>query len=135
VNSFLQLLDGFAGRSVIIAATNFEQALDPAIWRRFDDVLRLDLPNKEALRALLAKRLQPLRTTKRQVDGLLAKLAGASFADAERVCFDARKSCALDGSQSMRASDFEAALQRFSYRRSVLKRAAPGAGVPLVDRK
>lgn len=135
VNSFLQILDSFAGRSIIVAATNFEQALDPAIWRRFDDVLRLDLPTKEGLRGLITKRLRNLRTTKRQVDGLVIKLAGASYADAERVCLDARKSCALGGSQSLRASDLEAALQRFAYRRSVLKRAAHGDGVPLVDRK
>ena len=35
VNSFLQIMDGFRGRSLVIAATNFEQVLDPAIWRRF----------------------------------------------------------------------------------------------------
>ena len=29
VNSFLQLIDGFEGRSLVIAATNFDQALDP----------------------------------------------------------------------------------------------------------
>lgn len=135
VNSFLQLLDSFNGRSLIIAATNFEQALDPAIWRRFDDILRLDLPNKEALKALVTKRLRPLRTNTKQVSGLVTKLAGASFADAERVCLDARKACALDGSQTLRAADVEAALERFAYRRTVLKRAAPGEGAPLVDRK
>lgn len=135
VNSFLQLLDGFNGRSLIIAATNFEQALDPAIWRRFDDVLRLDLPKKDGLKALVTKRLRPLRATQKQVDALVAKLAGASFADAERVCFDARKGCALDGSPALRAADVEAALQRLEYRRSVLKRAAHGDGAPLVNRK
>jgi SpoVK/Ycf46/Vps4 family AAA+-type ATPase len=134
VNSFLQLLDNFLGRSLIIAATNFEQALDPAIWRRFDDVLRLDLPSKEALQALIAKRLRPLRSTKKQVEALVEKLDGATFADAERVCFDARKACALDGSVSLRNADIDVALERFAYRRSVLQQAAPDNSTPLVDR-
>lgn len=135
VNSFLQLLDSFNGRSIIIAATNFEQALDPAIWRRFDDVLRLDLPNKEALKGLVTKRLRPLQNSKSQVDSLVTKLTGATFADAERVCFDVRKACALDGIQALRAADIEAALERLAYRQTVLKRAVPGEGAPLVDRK
>ena len=33
VNSFLQMLDRFGGQSLVVAATNFEQALDPALWR------------------------------------------------------------------------------------------------------
>jgi SpoVK/Ycf46/Vps4 family AAA+-type ATPase len=45
VNAFLQMLDRFQGRSVIIAATNFEQSLDPALWRRFDEVMRFDRPD------------------------------------------------------------------------------------------
>lgn len=134
VNSFLQLLDGFTGRSLIIAATNFEQALDPAIWRRFDDVLRLEIPNKEGLRALITKRLRPLRSTKKQVDALVKKLGGATFADAERVCLDARKACALEGRASLTNTNIDVALERFAYRRSVLKQAAPDSSTPLVDR-
>ncbi len=134
VNSFLQLLDSFSGRSIIIAATNFEQALDPAIWRRFDDVLRLDIPSNDALLALITKRIRPLRSTKKQVEALVARLEGATFADAERVCFDARKACALDGSTSLRNADIDVALERFAYRRSVLRQAAPENSTPHVDR-
>ncbi|MEL7555700.1 MAG: AAA family ATPase [bacterium] len=35
VNSFIQNLDGVGHETVIIAATNHEELLDPAIWRRF----------------------------------------------------------------------------------------------------
>src|SRR5947199_60999 len=40
VNTFLQMLDRFTGRSLVLAATNFEQSLDPAVWRRFDEIFR-----------------------------------------------------------------------------------------------
>ncbi len=32
LNSFLQIVDNFDGRSLVIAATNFEQVLDPAVY-------------------------------------------------------------------------------------------------------
>ena len=39
INSFLQQLDNYKGEAIIICATNFYESLDPAIWRRFDDIL------------------------------------------------------------------------------------------------
>ena len=52
VNAFLQMLDNFRGRSLLVAATNFEQALDPALWRRFDEVARFERPTLGADRGL-----------------------------------------------------------------------------------
>lgn len=135
VNSFLQLLDSFDGRSLVIAATNFEQVLDPAIWRRFDDVVRFDLPDAAGLEALVRKRLRPLQVTKKQVSSVVEAIGGASFAEAERVCFDARKRCALEGTTKLRNEDIKAALERFRYRRDVLERATPTDSAPSVDRE
>jgi AAA+ superfamily predicted ATPase len=135
VNSFLQLLDGFDGRSVVIAATNFEQVLDPAIWRRFDEVLRFDRPTREFLEAVVVLRLRPLRSQKKQIGEIVDALDDATFADAERVCLDVRKRCALDGSNAVRKSDIDFAIERFRYRRSVEKRAVPEGDLPAVDRE
>jgi len=135
VNSFLQLLDNFTGRSLVIAATNFEQSLDPAIWRRFDDVLRFGLPNPEALSVLVFKRLRPLRFKKSHVDEIVAVLSGSSFADAERVCFDIRKQRALEGGDSVRSDDLRLALDRYRYRRDILHRAAQDVPPPSIDRE
>lgn len=135
VNSFLQLLDSFEGRSLVIAATNFEQVLDPAIWRRFDDVIRFDLPDVAGLETLVRKRLRPLQVTKKQVSSVVEAIGGASFAEAERVCFDVRKRCALEGITKLRNEDIKAALERFHYRRDVLKRATPIDSTPSVDRE
>jgi SpoVK/Ycf46/Vps4 family AAA+-type ATPase len=41
VNSLLMLIDKFRGQGLVIAATNHERRLDPAIWRRFDEVVFL----------------------------------------------------------------------------------------------
>ena len=57
VNSFLQMLDNFKSRSIVIAATNFEQSLDPALWRRFDEVLRFGMPQKDEIAKLMELRV------------------------------------------------------------------------------
>ena len=47
VNSFIQNIDGLGRDITLIAATNHEQLLDPAVWRRFQYLLHIDLPNLE----------------------------------------------------------------------------------------
>lgn len=135
VNSFLQLLDNWSGRSLVIAATNFEQVLDPAIWRRFDDIIRFEKPDDRALEALILKRLAPLQVHPMQIGRLIDALMGHTFADAERICFDIRKSCALDGCKRVREKDISTALERFRYRCSVLGKATAQDSSPSVDRE
>ena len=44
VNSLLQNIDGFNNDSILIAATNHHELLDPAIWRRFSTIAALEKP-------------------------------------------------------------------------------------------
>jgi len=133
LNSFLQIMDNFGGRSLVIAATNFEQVLDPAIWRRFDDMVRFELPHEPQLKLLARKRLGPVNFTDAQLDRLAASLSGASYADAERVCLDVRKACVLRSDEKVNDQDVEDALARHAYRQSVLRKAS-ASGTPAVDR-
>lgn len=135
VNSFLQIMDGFDGRSLIIAATNFEQALDPAVWRRFDDIVRFGKPDEKHLALFVRKRLAPARFQDAQVDNLVGELSGLSFADAEKVCLDIRKLGVLRGDRKVREDDIAEALTRHSYRRSVLKRLSADGDAPVIDRE
>jgi SpoVK/Ycf46/Vps4 family AAA+-type ATPase len=135
VNSFLQIMDGFNGRSLVIAATNFEQALDPAVWRRFDDVVRFGKPDEKHLALFVRKRLAPARFQDAQVDTLVDKLSGLSFADAERVCLDIRKLGVLRGDRKVREDDIAEAFARHSYRRSVLEKLPTDGTAPIIDRE
>lgn len=49
VNSLLQNVDGMSRDSLLLAATNHEQLLDSAVWRRFDYKLEIELPDTEAI--------------------------------------------------------------------------------------
>jgi SpoVK/Ycf46/Vps4 family AAA+-type ATPase len=134
LNSFLQIMDNFDGRSLVIAATNFEQVLDLAVWRRFDEVVRFERPGDAQLRLVIRKRLAPLDFQDSQIDELVKPLAGSSYADAERVCFDIRKSCVLRNDRRVGSQDLEDAISRHNYRRSVLRKATATVS-PMVDRE
>ena len=49
VNSLLQNVDSMSSDSLLLAATNHQQLLDFAVWRRFDYKLEIELPDKEAI--------------------------------------------------------------------------------------
>ena len=46
LNSFLQMVEQDNSDSLVIAATNHARILDKALFRRFDDVIEYDLPDK-----------------------------------------------------------------------------------------
>lgn len=52
VNSFLQSLDILGKDTIIIAATNHERLLDPAVWRRFHYQLYVGVPDFEQRKTL-----------------------------------------------------------------------------------
>lgn len=53
VNSLLQNVDSMSKDSLLLAATNHQQLLDSAVWRRFDYKLEIELPDKEAISKLI----------------------------------------------------------------------------------
>ena len=96
VNAFLQMLDDYAGRSLIVAATNHERMLDTAIWRRFDEVLVLKPPTAAQLRRLLEVKLRGVRYDFDIGEaGALPCFKGASHADVERIVQRAIKEVVL----------------------------------------
>jgi hypothetical protein len=52
VNSFVQNIDQLGRETILIAATNHERLLDPAVWRRFQYLLHVDFPSEEQRRQL-----------------------------------------------------------------------------------
>lgn len=116
VNSFLQILDGLKTRSFIIAATNFEQALDPAIWRRFDDVLRFGMPTPTQVGELLGRLLGMNGCSPSHERRLRDALGSSSHAEVERVALDIRKRCSLEGRTEIEREDVDDAIERHAYR-------------------
>lgn len=81
VNSLLQSLDARNGRGVTLAATNHEQLLDTAVWRRFDARIELPLPDPDAREHLLKNFLAPISVRADEMRFLVWATEGMSGAD------------------------------------------------------
>ncbi|BBB70130.1 ATPase [Undibacterium sp. YM2] len=110
VNAVLQMMDAYQGNSLIIAATNHEQILDSAIWRRFDDVFEFSKPSREMIEAILRSKLRGVRRQfeTEQVE-ILDLFDGLSGADIERVVRRAIKRNILKGQEFLNLKDLSSA--------------------------
>jgi SpoVK/Ycf46/Vps4 family AAA+-type ATPase len=91
VNSFLQMVEQDDSDSLLISATNHVAILDKALFRRFDDVIDYDLPDKTRIIQALRAKLSNFTTEKIQWAEAATAARGLSFADIARACEDAIK--------------------------------------------
>ena len=57
LNSLLVFIDNLRGHSLVVAASNHPEALDSALFRRFDDIIEYSMPTKEELLQVFRQRL------------------------------------------------------------------------------
>ena len=67
LNSFLQMIEQERSHSLVVAATNHAEIPDPALFRRFDDVLYYELPDEAEIAKLLKTRLGSRRCPARSL--------------------------------------------------------------------
>lgn len=120
VNNFLQMLDNVKGDSIILAATNHQNILDPAIWRRFDDVVYYNLPDEKSRCQLFEIYLKSI---KRDKDINLVKFSqitkGLSPADIKMITEEAMKFAIINSRSSISMNDIEIAVNKFIRREKV----------------
>jgi SpoVK/Ycf46/Vps4 family AAA+-type ATPase len=131
VSTFLQLLDNFQSYSLVIAATNFEQSLDPALWRRFDEIIRFEKPDQAQVQRLLEKFFTGKLRSKDFSD-FAESFVGLTHAEIERVCLDALRKFTLRGGKEMTKADINYALKNQARRKQALGHMQ-SAGNPKVD--
>jgi len=98
VISLLQNIDALGPDHVLLAATNHEHLLDPAVWRRFTYKLRLDLPSEHSRRAMFHHALNE-HLDDMQINALAAFSVGASGAEIATISDDALRSMVISGSE------------------------------------
>jgi SpoVK/Ycf46/Vps4 family AAA+-type ATPase len=123
VSTFLQMVEQDHSDSLVIAATNHIALLDRALFRRFDDIIRFEMPNAERAKLVLQSRLTGFKLGKMNWATVAMFAAGLSYADITRACEDAIKDVFIDGRDSVSQADIVAALRE---RRATMskKRAA-----------
>ncbi len=94
LNSFLQFIEADKSDSIIIAITNNVSLLDNALFRRFDDVIKYELPSAEERKILLMNKLGSF-SGDYNINEIVSLLEGLSHADITRACIDAVKETIL----------------------------------------
>ena len=116
VNNFMLMLENYEGDSVIIASTNHPHLLDVGVWRRFDEIVYFDMPDKERRKKIFEKYLRVLKKKKKNsilnLDSLVEKTEGFSGADIEQVCIEALKKAILEGNDYIDIFKLEDAISR-----------------------
>lgn len=98
VNSLLQNIDAFGEGSILIAATNHQDLLDPAVWRRFNKVIEVPLPGRKELEAYVERFIRPRMRMKFKAR-LYNALEGLTYSDLNTATKNAFYSATLDGSE------------------------------------
>jgi len=99
VNSLIQNMDSFDNDSILIAATNHHELLDPAIWRRFSTIVTLEKPRKEEIGLFLHRLLEGKKTnfeTNTKKWSLVEDaLTGLSHSDIKTIVFSSMRNVIL----------------------------------------
>ena len=110
LNSFLQMIEQDGSHSLVVAATNHPGILDPALFRRFDDVLHYELPDRSQIAALLKRRLAESVAKGIPWENLAELAQGLSYAEVTRAANEALKDALIHNRDRIRTEDIQTAL-------------------------
>lgn len=116
-NGLLEMLEDYKGDGLVIAATNLDSALDTALFRRFDEVLKIPLPGIDEIWRLLKATLSPMETEPAMGWRELAQaMDGMSGSEVVHVAQSAAKHCVLEGRRRVSEEDIRYALAEVQER-------------------
>lgn len=110
LNSFLQMIEQDQSNSLIVCATNHEEILDHALFRRFDDVVRYRLPSASEIVALFKDRLTAYVPGDFSWDRLAELADGLSSAEVTLVAQDAVKEMLIKDQDAITLPQLELAI-------------------------
>lgn len=120
VNNFLQLLDNYSRKNIIIAATNYESMIDRALWRRFDEVIYFGKPNIDEIHKAIELNLRNYHHKKLNLNKFNDRIEDFSYSDIERMCIDCIKKSILFNQNVIDNVLFESVLNSELERKSLL---------------
>ncbi|OZF42596.1 ATP-binding protein [Rhodococcus sp. 14-2470-1a] len=97
VTVLLQEIDLWPKGSLLLAATNHPELLDPAIWRRFEVTVNYPLPGVKEIRAMIDGKLADEALPTDLLDGLARLFVGSSLSDVERELLRSRRNAVVHG--------------------------------------
>lgn len=110
-NALLEMLEDYQGDGLVIAATNLDADLDPALFRRFDEVLKIPLPGTAEIRRLLESTLEAIgMESDLPLQSIVMAMDGMSGSDVVHVAQSAAKLAVLAGHPRVAEADLRQAL-------------------------
>lgn len=97
VTVLLQEIDAWPEGSLLLAATNHPDLLDPAVWRRFEVTLEFALPDDEQLRQALRQYADDAEIAGDAIEMMAVAFSGSSYSDVERDVMRSRRLAAMTG--------------------------------------
>ncbi|MBB3155930.1 SpoVK/Ycf46/Vps4 family AAA+-type ATPase [Paenibacillus endophyticus] len=94
VNTLLQCLDEFQADSILLAATNLDEELDTAVWRRFDTKMKYEVPTASE-RRIYTQKLFDNYEKSQLIDDIAHVFATSSFAEMEQIYMKAKRKSIL----------------------------------------
>lgn len=125
LNSYLQFLEQDDSDSLILAATNFVDMLDNALFRRFDDVVRYSRPSKQEAECLIRNRLHAFLPSRVGWNKIQSATEGLSHAEIARACDDAAKRCVIDDREKVTTCQLAEFLNERQLARSPNEQLSP----------
>ncbi|WP_247651371.1 AAA family ATPase [Roseovarius autotrophicus] len=120
LNSFLQFMEEpSATDSLLVAATNHPSLLDRALLRRFDEVLRFEMPRPEEVRAIIKTHLSPMKYPKLIWKAIELSADGLSQAEIAHAAGEAVKEAILSERNQISTADLTRQLQKRQGMRTV----------------
>ncbi|MGZ3141878.1 AAA family ATPase [Lentzea chajnantorensis] len=95
VTVLLQEIDNWPEGSLLLAASNHAELLDPAIWRRFEMTIDFPLPGVDEIRTALQHHLSEQKIDAELIEVLSQLCIGMSFSNIEREVTQARRFAAI----------------------------------------
>ena len=95
LNSFLLMIEQDSSNSLVVAATNYPDILDTALFRRFDDVLEYELPDMLQIAKLLETRLERMAIAGTDWNNLASLSAGLSYAEVKQAADEVIKAALI----------------------------------------
>lgn len=112
VNILLGLLEEYDGAGIIVATTNLEGSLDDALFRRFDDILKMSRPSITNIEAVLKMSFSAMDLSPDvNLKELAKKMKNLSYAIIVKVAMDAAKNAIVATKNIITQEDINASLK------------------------
>lgn len=116
VNSLLQNIDEYCENGILVAATNHQELLDNAIWRRFQTVIEMPRPQRTEIKCLINNLPQfiDLHEIKLvQWEKIYEDLIGLSYSDIKNIFNNVIKKIVLKDRKNVKFIDVLAEIYMF----------------------